>query len=255
MTWSCAGFGFATSTAVRAMRRRCCSSTAPVGITASGSSSRPRSPSIVASSPPIFPASVNQHRWRRLGGKRSPRSRSISSRASSSDGSPWWRKVRARRSLWSRPRIGQNSWSVWCFRRRRSIARPGRSASASSIFRCSVGPSRAGWSVLLCCRNMRARSRSRRRRHGLSSKVDRGRRTIEARLPRVRAGALVLWGREDAILPWTHGTRLARELSGARLEILDCGHFPVEERPQQVESLVRAFLDEGAHGRPKPAVR
>ncbi|MGZ3475334.1 MAG: alpha/beta fold hydrolase, partial [Polyangiales bacterium] len=79
--------------------------------------------------------------------------------------------------------------------------------------------------------------------------------TIEARLPRVRAGALVLWGREDGILPWTHGTRLARELSGARLEILDCGHFPAEERPQQVESLVRAFLDEGPHGRHKAAVR
>jgi pimeloyl-ACP methyl ester carboxylesterase len=79
--------------------------------------------------------------------------------------------------------------------------------------------------------------------------------TIEARLPRVRAGALVLWGREDSILPWTHGTRLARELSGARLEILDCGHFPAEERPQQVESLVRAFLDEGPHGRHKAAVR
>jgi pimeloyl-ACP methyl ester carboxylesterase len=79
--------------------------------------------------------------------------------------------------------------------------------------------------------------------------------TIEARLPRVRAGALVIWGREDGILPWTHGTRLARELQGARLEILDCGHFPADERPQQVETLVRAFLDEGPHGRHKAAVR
>lgn len=66
--------------------------------------------------------------------------------------------------------------------------------------------------------------------------------TIEARVPRVRAPALVLWGREDEVSPWTHGTRLARELSNARLEILDCGHFPESERPNNVELLVRDFL-------------
>jgi len=67
--------------------------------------------------------------------------------------------------------------------------------------------------------------------------------TIEARVPRVRAPALVIWGREDVVSPWTHGTRLARELANARLEILDCGHFPESERPTNVESLVRGFLD------------
>ncbi|MBI2394050.1 MAG: alpha/beta fold hydrolase [Deltaproteobacteria bacterium] len=66
--------------------------------------------------------------------------------------------------------------------------------------------------------------------------------TIEARVPRVRAPALVVWGREDDVAPWTHGTRLARELAQARLEILDCGHFPESERPSNVEALVRDFL-------------
>lgn len=66
--------------------------------------------------------------------------------------------------------------------------------------------------------------------------------TIEARVPRVRAPSLVLWGREDPVAPWTHGTRLSRELANARLEILDCGHFPESERPNNVELLVRDFL-------------
>jgi pimeloyl-ACP methyl ester carboxylesterase len=66
--------------------------------------------------------------------------------------------------------------------------------------------------------------------------------TIEARVSRVRAPALVLWGREDPVSPWTHGTRLARELANARLEILDCGHFPESERASHVEALVRDFL-------------
>lgn len=67
--------------------------------------------------------------------------------------------------------------------------------------------------------------------------------TIEARLPRVRAPSLVVWGREDELSHWTQGTRLAREIAAARLEILDCGHFPETERPANVETLIREFLD------------
>jgi pimeloyl-ACP methyl ester carboxylesterase len=66
--------------------------------------------------------------------------------------------------------------------------------------------------------------------------------TIEARVPRVRAPSLVIWGRDDRIVPWTHGTRLARELGAARLEILDCAHFPEEELPTVVDALIREFL-------------
>ncbi len=66
--------------------------------------------------------------------------------------------------------------------------------------------------------------------------------TIEARVPRVRAPALVVWGREDPVAPWTHGTRLARELAGARLEILDSGRLPEKERASVLEGLVADFL-------------
>jgi pimeloyl-ACP methyl ester carboxylesterase len=66
--------------------------------------------------------------------------------------------------------------------------------------------------------------------------------TIEARVPRVRAPSLVIWGRDDRVSPWMHGTRLARELGSARLEILDCAHFPEEERPHIFEGLVSEFV-------------
>lgn len=80
--------------------------------------------------------------------------------------------------------------------------------------------------------------------------------TIEARVPRVRAPALIVWGREDRVAPWTHGTRLARELGRARLEILDCGHFPEAERPAAVGALVSEFVGvtQRREGR-APAVR
>lgn len=75
--------------------------------------------------------------------------------------------------------------------------------------------------------------------------------TIEARVPRVRAPGLVIWGREDRVAPWTHGTRLARELGSARLEILDCAHFPDDERPQVFDALVQEFLGVSTRNAPR----
>ena len=66
--------------------------------------------------------------------------------------------------------------------------------------------------------------------------------TLEARLPRVRTPTLVVWGRDDRVSPSTHGSRLAREIQGARLEILECGHAPEAECPRQFASIVSEFL-------------
>lgn len=67
-------------------------------------------------------------------------------------------------------------------------------------------------------------------------------RPIVARLPRVNAPTLVIWGRHDRILPATLGQRLSREIAQARLDILDAGHAPNEERPEAFVERVRDFL-------------
>jgi pimeloyl-ACP methyl ester carboxylesterase len=77
--------------------------------------------------------------------------------------------------------------------------------------------------------------------------------TLRARLPRVRAPTLVLWGRDDRVVPWTFGPRLAREITGARLEILECGHAPEVERPDAFEALVTSFLDDATVSLPADA--
>ncbi len=47
---------------------------------------------------------------------------------------------------------------------------------------------------------------------------------------RVKAPTLVVWGDEDRVVPPAHGERLAREIQGARLEVVKaCGHVPHEE--------------------------
>jgi pimeloyl-ACP methyl ester carboxylesterase len=72
-------------------------------------------------------------------------------------------------------------------------------------------------------------------------------RAVVARLSRIAAPTLVLWGREDRIYPVASAHRLVREIPGARLEIMDAGHVPHEERPREFLELLTEFL-EGRRG-------
>jgi pimeloyl-ACP methyl ester carboxylesterase len=67
-------------------------------------------------------------------------------------------------------------------------------------------------------------------------------RPLIASVPRVSAPALIVWGRADRQTPVEHGRRLARELRGARFEVLECGHSPPEECARDFVEAVRAFL-------------
>ena len=66
-------------------------------------------------------------------------------------------------------------------------------------------------------------------------------RSLVARLPRVRAESLVVWGRDDAMAPIEHGRRLARALK-ARFEVLECGRCPPDEEPAAFAAVVASFL-------------
>lgn len=68
-------------------------------------------------------------------------------------------------------------------------------------------------------------------------------RPVVARLSRIVAPTLVVWGREDRVFPVPSAPRLAREIPGAKLEIMDAGHAPHEERPRELSMLVTEFLE------------
>ncbi len=68
-------------------------------------------------------------------------------------------------------------------------------------------------------------------------------RPIAARLSRITTPTLVVWGRDDRIFPATSAQRLAREIIGAKLELMDSGHAPHEERPAAFVELVSQFLE------------
>jgi pimeloyl-ACP methyl ester carboxylesterase len=55
--------------------------------------------------------------------------------------------------------------------------------------------------------------------------------------------ALLIWCRDDLIVPVATGRRLTRVLPNAKLAVLTgCNHIPQEERPAAVLSLLKPFL-------------
>jgi len=62
-------------------------------------------------------------------------------------------------------------------------------------------------------------------------------------LRRVKTPTLVVWGRQDAIVPLNCGEIYARELPNATLHVIDnCGHSPHNERPNAFLQAVVPFL-------------
>jgi len=70
---------------------------------------------------------------------------------------------------------------------------------------------------------------------------------LERFLPRVTNPALIVWGREDQIVPVVCGEQYRRLLPNARLAVLEqCGHLPPIEHPDAFARVVLDFLGEGA---------
>ncbi len=67
-------------------------------------------------------------------------------------------------------------------------------------------------------------------------------RAVAAQTSRIQKPTLVLWGHRDRLLPPSVGQRLAREIRGARFELLDTGHAPQEEKPRELADAIRRFL-------------
>jgi 4,5:9,10-diseco-3-hydroxy-5,9,17-trioxoandrosta-1(10),2-diene-4-oate hydrolase len=61
----------------------------------------------------------------------------------------------------------------------------------------------------------------------------------------IHVPALIIWGRQDRILPVRHACFAAQKLPNARLHIFDqCGHMPNFERPQDFNGLVLNFISD-----------
>ena len=54
--------------------------------------------------------------------------------------------------------------------------------------------------------------------------------------------ALVIWGQHDPIFPPVVGQALARDVGASLVPIMEAGHFPQTERPDEVSAALLAFL-------------
>jgi pimeloyl-ACP methyl ester carboxylesterase len=64
-------------------------------------------------------------------------------------------------------------------------------------------------------------------------------------LERVTQPVLVVWGREDRLVPLARSERLLRRLPQARLHVLEqCGHLPMLEQPAAFNRAAEGFLRE-----------
>lgn len=66
---------------------------------------------------------------------------------------------------------------------------------------------------------------------------------LKKRIHRVKAPTLVVWGKDDRLVPSVYADEFVRRIPGARLRVVDgAGHAPQLEHPETVARIVREFL-------------
>ena len=70
---------------------------------------------------------------------------------------------------------------------------------------------------------------------------------LDDRLASIKVPTLVVWGKQDKLLPITSGERYAAGIAGAKLVSFEkCGHVPPMEKTEEFLAAVMAFLGSGA---------
>ena len=71
----------------------------------------------------------------------------------------------------------------------------------------------------------------------------RGEDVLDGRVGAIHKPTLILWGRDDKIIPLSFAERFHKETPGSRLEVIDnCGHMPHVECPEKFNTAVLQFL-------------
>ena len=66
---------------------------------------------------------------------------------------------------------------------------------------------------------------------------------FSARLKKIKAPILVVWGRQDGILPVSEGEAAVERVDNVRLHVMDqAGHLPQIDKPEEFNATVLDFL-------------
>ena len=66
-----------------------------------------------------------------------------------------------------------------------------------------------------------------------------------ALIQKVTVPTLIVWGKQDEIIPVSHAERFHRDIKGSQVVLIDnCGHCPMAEEPQKTKELSEKFFKE-----------
>lgn len=61
--------------------------------------------------------------------------------------------------------------------------------------------------------------------------------------PKIKVPTLIIWGKEDTVIPLEIGKKLYQAIPSSELKIIDnCGHIPQEEKPNKTLEIIERFL-------------
>jgi len=64
-----------------------------------------------------------------------------------------------------------------------------------------------------------------------------------ALIAKVKCPTLIIWGREDKIIPVGHAYRFQRDIKGSQLVMFDtCGHCSMLEKPDETAAVIKKFF-------------
>jgi pimeloyl-ACP methyl ester carboxylesterase len=81
----------------------------------------------------------------------------------------------------------------------------------------------------------------------ITESIIRGEDYLDDTVKTIKAPTLIVWGREDGLVPLSNGERFHKDIAGSTLVVIDqCGHIPNVEKAGEFNAAVLKFLTAGA---------
>src|ERR1044072_4466510 len=83
--------------------------------------------------------------------------------------------------------------------------------------------------------------------NSITESIIRGEDFLDDAVKTIKRPTLIIWGRQDGLVPLAEGEHFNKDIAGSKLVVFDqCGHMPNVEKPAEFNAAVLKFLGEGA---------
>ena len=81
----------------------------------------------------------------------------------------------------------------------------------------------------------------------ITESIIRGEDFLDDVVKNIKRPTLIVWGRQDGLVPLTDGEHFNKDIAGSKMIVIDqCGHVPNAEKPGEFNAAVLKFLTESA---------